>query len=88
MGMLAMQNLSMTVLIIRSLVKFPTMEGLIIVKNDYPRKDTSLVAAVEESNVKEIQWEAIPGNNPKEEKVFINPDFPNQPITIVVNLPQ
>ncbi|PWA57401.1 Protein kinase, ATP binding site-containing protein [Artemisia annua] len=63
LGRTTLQKLSMEVLTMRSLVEFPTRAGIATVKSDYPGKDASLAAAVEESNIREIAWEPISGDH-------------------------
>ncbi|GJS70983.1 hypothetical protein Tco_0703824 [Tanacetum coccineum] len=62
--------------------RFPTGAGVTTVKSDYPCKDVSIAAMMEESNLREIMWEPIPGGTPNEQKLIINPEYPNQRITI------
>ncbi|GJY25426.1 hypothetical protein Tco_0400152 [Tanacetum coccineum] len=77
----------MKVSTIRLVVEFPTRAGFAIVKSDYPGRDASLSAAVEESNIQEIVWEPILGDTPKEHKFIINPEYPYQSIIIGADLP-
>ncbi|GJR40456.1 hypothetical protein Tco_1216140 [Tanacetum coccineum] len=81
LGRTAIQNLNMEVSTIRLVVEFPTRAGITIVRSDYPGRDASLVAAIEESNIREIAWEPIPGDTLKGQKVIINHEYPYQPIT-------
>ena len=74
MGRPTLQKLSIGVSTTRSLVEFPTMARLALVKIDYSSTYAGLAVVVEESNIKEIQWEPILGDNPMEEKVTINPN--------------
>ncbi|GJR78110.1 hypothetical protein Tco_0148895 [Tanacetum coccineum] len=50
----------MDVLIIISMIEFPMEVGIAKVRNDYPSKDASLVAAVEEGNIHEIAADLSP----------------------------
>ncbi|GJZ32686.1 hypothetical protein Tco_0578122 [Tanacetum coccineum] len=63
-------------------VEFPTEAGVATVRSDYPGRDASLAAAIEEGNIREIAWKPIPGDTLKEHKVIINPEYPDQPIKI------
>ncbi|GKB79411.1 hypothetical protein Tco_0946306 [Tanacetum coccineum] len=82
----AIQKLSMEVLTIKSAVEFPIEVGITTIRSDYPGRDASLAAAVKEGNIWEIMWEPIPGDTLKGKKVIINPEYPDQPITIGVDL--
>ncbi|GJW15259.1 reverse transcriptase domain-containing protein [Tanacetum coccineum] len=54
LGRTTMQNLNIEVSTIRSIVEFLTIEGITIVKSDYPGRDASLAALVEKTRRKEI----------------------------------
>ncbi|GJY68277.1 hypothetical protein Tco_0471259, partial [Tanacetum coccineum] len=58
----AIQRLSMEVSTIRLMLEFPTEAGVATVKSDYPRRDASLVATMEEGNIREIVLHPIPGD--------------------------
>ncbi|GJX32935.1 hypothetical protein Tco_0242790 [Tanacetum coccineum] len=66
LGRTSIQNLSMKVLSIRSIVEFPTEARVAIVRSDYPGRDETLAAIVEEGNIREIAWKPIPGDTLKE----------------------
>ncbi|PWA94733.1 reverse transcriptase domain-containing protein [Artemisia annua] len=53
----------------------------------YPVKDVELAASIENMTTREIQWEAILGDNKGEEKMVINDRRPDQPIKIGKHLP-
>nr|GEW19537.1 reverse transcriptase domain-containing protein [Tanacetum cinerariifolium] len=80
------RKLSMEVSTIKLMVEFPTEEGFMTVRSNYQGRNASLAAAVEEGNMQEIEWEPIPGDTLKEQKVSINPEYPDQPITIGADL--
>ncbi|GJZ24186.1 hypothetical protein Tco_0561645 [Tanacetum coccineum] len=86
LGRTAIQKLSMEVSTIKSVVEFPIVAGTTTVRSDYPGIDASLTTAIEEGNIREIAWEPITRDTIKEQKVIINPEYPNQPITISVDL--
>ncbi|GKB73593.1 hypothetical protein Tco_0935005 [Tanacetum coccineum] len=86
LGRTAIQKLSMEVSTIKSVVEFPILAGTMTVRSDYPGIDASLTTAIEEGNIREIAWEPITRDTIKEQKVIINPEYPNQPITIMSNL--
>ncbi|GKE52782.1 hypothetical protein Tco_1487938 [Tanacetum coccineum] len=71
LGRSAMQKLNIGVSTIRSVVEFPTREGIFTVKSNCPGRDIRLAVAVEVTRTREIQWEAIP----TEERVVNNLDF-------------
>ncbi|GJY30387.1 hypothetical protein Tco_0413882 [Tanacetum coccineum] len=79
-------KLSMEVSTIRSMVEFPTASRFTMVKSDYQGRNASLATAVEEGSIQEIAWEPIPGDTLKEQKVSINPEYPDQPIIIGADL--
>ncbi|GJR44539.1 hypothetical protein Tco_1312642 [Tanacetum coccineum] len=56
----------MEVSTIRSVVEFPTGTRVAMVKSDYPGRDVSLTATVEERNIRKITWEPILRDTPKE----------------------
>ncbi|GJS89238.1 putative ribonuclease H-like domain-containing protein [Tanacetum coccineum] len=62
------------------------MKRITTVRRDYPCRDASLATTIEEGNIREIEWEPISGDTLKEQKIIINPEHPDQPITIGVNL--
>ncbi|GJS70200.1 reverse transcriptase domain-containing protein [Tanacetum coccineum] len=80
------QKLSIAVSTIRLVVEFPMEAGVATVRSDYRGRDASLATTVEEGNIREIAWEPIPGDALKEQKVIINPEYLDQPITISVDL--
>ncbi|GKA23540.1 reverse transcriptase domain-containing protein [Tanacetum coccineum] len=51
LGRTTIQKLNMEVSTIRSVVEFPTKAGIAIVRSDYPGRDASLAAAVEEGKI-------------------------------------
>nr|GEV44580.1 hypothetical protein [Tanacetum cinerariifolium] len=68
------------------MVEFPIEEGFTMVRSNYQGRNASLAAVVDEGNIREIEWEPIPGDTLKEQKVSINPEYPDQPITIGADL--
>nr|GEW18647.1 cysteine-rich receptor-like protein kinase 2 [Tanacetum cinerariifolium] len=61
--------------------------GFTTVRSDYPGRDASLKTAIEEGNKREITREPITWDTLKEHNVIINPDYPDQPVTIGADLP-
>ncbi|GKD56613.1 hypothetical protein Tco_1290000 [Tanacetum coccineum] len=87
LGRSAMQELSMKVLTIWSVIELPTREGISTVKRDYFRRVASLAVAVEGTRTREMQCDVILTNNLGEERFIINPNFLEQLVTIEAHLP-
>ena len=61
-------------------MKFPTKSAISTVRCCYPGEDVELAAVVDNITIREIKWEALPGDSDNEDNVVINEKHLDQPI--------